>query len=60
MLQARRSRGSSPEEVIKFFLSMYIILPAALGLVVYSAPNTNKYQKIFLEVKCSWRVRLTT
>jgi hypothetical protein len=36
--------GSSPEEVIEF-VSIYIILPAALGPGVYSASNRNEYQK---------------
>jgi hypothetical protein len=36
--------GLSPYEVIKF-LSIYLILPAALGPGVYSASNRNEYQK---------------
>jgi hypothetical protein len=28
-----------------FFFSIYVILPAALGLAVYSASNRNEYQK---------------
>jgi hypothetical protein len=34
--------GSIPGEVN---FSIYLILPAALGLGVYSASNTNEYQK---------------
>jgi hypothetical protein len=36
--------GSRPDEVNKFF-SIYLILPAALGPGVYSAPNRSEYQK---------------
>jgi hypothetical protein len=35
---------SSPGEVIEFFL-IDLILPAALGLGLYSASNGNDYQK---------------
>jgi hypothetical protein len=35
---------SKPEEGNDFF-SMYLILLATLGLVVYSASNKNEYQK---------------
>jgi hypothetical protein len=41
------SSGSRLEGVIEFF-SIYLILPAALGLGVYPASNRNKYQMIFL------------
>jgi hypothetical protein len=47
----------------KIFLSIYLILPTALGPGVYSASNRNEYQK---QRKCFWRVergqclRLTT
>jgi hypothetical protein len=30
---------------MNFFFSNYLILPAAVGLGVYSASNTNEYQK---------------
>jgi hypothetical protein len=36
--------GSSPDEVTEF-LSIYIILPAALGPGVHSASERNEYQK---------------
>jgi hypothetical protein len=36
--------GSRPDEVNEFF-SIYLILPATLGLGVYSASNRNEYQK---------------
>jgi hypothetical protein len=36
--------GSIPDEVIELF-SIYLILPAALGPTVYSASNSNEYQK---------------
>jgi hypothetical protein len=36
--------GSRPDEV-NDFLSIYLILPAALGPGVYSASNRNEYQK---------------
>jgi hypothetical protein len=41
----------------------YLILPAALGLGVYSASNRNEYRgrkKCFWGVKCGWCVELTT
>jgi hypothetical protein len=41
----RKVVGSSPDEVIVFFFSIYLILPAALGPGVYSACNRNEYQK---------------
>jgi hypothetical protein len=53
-------RGFSSDEVIEFFFSIYLILPAVLGSGVYSASNRNEYQKIFLGVKRGRRVRLTT
>jgi hypothetical protein len=42
-----KAAGSIPDEVIELF-PFYLILPAALGPVVYSASNRNEYQKIFL------------
>jgi hypothetical protein len=36
--------GSRPDEVNEF-VSIYLILPAALGPVLYSASNRNEYQK---------------
>jgi hypothetical protein len=39
----RKVAGSRPGEVK--FLSIYLILPAALGPGVYSATNRNEYQK---------------
>jgi hypothetical protein len=36
--------GSTPGEAIYFF-SIYQILPAALGPVIYSASNRNEHQK---------------
>jgi hypothetical protein len=41
---SRKVAGSIPDEVIDFF-SIYLILPAALVAVVYSASNRNEYQK---------------
>jgi hypothetical protein len=41
---SRKVAGSRFDEVNEFF-SVYLILPAALGLGVYSAPNRNEYQK---------------
>jgi hypothetical protein len=38
----RKVAGSVPDEVI---FSVYLFLPAALGLGVYSASNRNEYQK---------------
>jgi hypothetical protein len=35
---------SSPDEVIEYF-AIYLILPAAVGPGVYSAPNKNEYYK---------------
>jgi hypothetical protein len=43
MLQAGSSRVRVPFS--SFFSSIYLILPAALGLGVYSASNRNEYQK---------------
>jgi hypothetical protein len=37
--------GSRPDEANAFLLSIYLILPAALGSGVYSASNRNQYQK---------------
>jgi hypothetical protein len=44
MPQARRSRVRYPLRLI-FFLSIYLIRPAALGPGVCSATNRNEYQK---------------
>jgi hypothetical protein len=41
---SRKVLGSKPVEVNEFF-SNYLILPAALGLGVYSGSNRNEYQK---------------
>jgi hypothetical protein len=41
---SRKAGGSSPDEANEFFL-ICLILPAALGLVVYSASNRNEYQE---------------
>jgi hypothetical protein len=41
---SRKVAGLRLDEVIEFFL-IYLILPAALGPVVYSASNKNEYQK---------------
>jgi hypothetical protein len=41
---SRKVAGSRSNEVNTFF-SIYLILPAALGPQVYSASNTNEYQK---------------
>jgi hypothetical protein len=35
----------NPMGVTEFFSSIYLILPAALALGVYSAPKRNEYQK---------------
>jgi hypothetical protein len=40
----RKVAGSRPDGMI--FLSIYLILPVALGPGVYSAPNRNEYQKL--------------
>jgi hypothetical protein len=45
MLQAGRFTDLSPDEVIDFFFSIYLILPAAVSPGVYSASNRNEYQK---------------
>jgi hypothetical protein len=37
--------GSRPVEANDFFFPMYLILPAALVLGVYSDSNINEYQK---------------
>jgi hypothetical protein len=44
MLQAGRSRSSSPDEMNEYF-SNYLIIPAAQGYGVYSASNRNEYEK---------------
>jgi hypothetical protein len=41
---SRKVAGSRPDEVNEFF-PIYLILPAALGPVVYSASTRNVYQK---------------
>jgi hypothetical protein len=46
---SRQVAGSSPDEVIKFFFLIYLILPAALGSKIYSTSNWNEYQNIFLD-----------
>jgi hypothetical protein len=43
MLQASRSPVRFPTR--SAFFSIFLILPAALGPVVYSASNRNEYQK---------------
>jgi hypothetical protein len=40
----RKVAGSRPDEANEF-LSIYLILPVALGPGVYSASNRNEYQK---------------
>jgi hypothetical protein len=54
-----KSESSIPDEVIEFF-SIYLILPAALGLGVYSASNRNEYQekKKKKKKKSFWGVEL--
>jgi hypothetical protein len=47
VLQARKVAGSSPDEVTEF-VSIYLILPAALVPGVDSASNKNEYQTMFL------------
>jgi hypothetical protein len=42
--RSRKYVGSRPDELIGFF-TIYLILPTALGLGVYSASNRNEYQK---------------
>jgi hypothetical protein len=54
--------GSIPDE-LKFYV--YLNLPAALGLGVYSASNRNEYQKhknnnVSGRVKCGGCIGLTT
>jgi hypothetical protein len=39
---------------------MYLILPAALGLGVYSASKRKEFQNIFLGIKLGRRERATT
>jgi hypothetical protein len=50
--------SSSPDEVIEFF---DVSNPSSCTMVheVYLATNRNEYQKIFLRLKHSRRVRLT-
>jgi hypothetical protein len=38
----RKDAGSIHDEIIGFYFSIYLILPAALGLGVYSAFNRNE------------------
>jgi hypothetical protein len=45
--------------IIIIIIIIYLILPAALDPVVYSASNRNEYRKIFLGIKRGLRVRLT-
>jgi hypothetical protein len=44
ILQAEMSRVRVPMSLLNFFL-IYLILPAALGLEVYSTSNRNEYRK---------------
>jgi hypothetical protein len=44
MLQVGRWRVQDPDVVNKFF-SIYLIPPAVLGPIIYSASNRNEYQK---------------
>jgi hypothetical protein len=44
-LEAGRSRVRDPMRLITFIILIYLILPAAQGLGVYSASNRNEYQK---------------
>jgi hypothetical protein len=61
VLQAKRSQVW---DRMKLIFSVYPILPAALGLGVYSASNRNEYQEqknnVSGGVDRSWWVRLTT
>jgi hypothetical protein len=41
---SRKVAGSGSVEIIEFF-SIYLMLPATLGLRVQSASNRNEYQK---------------
>jgi hypothetical protein len=64
VLQAR-SRVRNPMKSLNiFFISIYIILPAALGPGVHSASNRNEYWKqkkdSFLGVECGRRVMPTS
>jgi hypothetical protein len=56
---SRNNADSIPDEVIEFFFSIYLILPAAPGPGVCPACNRNDYQN-FLGIKRGRRVRLTT
>jgi hypothetical protein len=49
ILQTGRSRGSNPDKAIIFF-PVDLILPAALGLGIYSASERSRVPEIFLEV----------
>jgi hypothetical protein len=42
---SRKVAGLRPDDVNAFFFSIYLILPAALDLGIYSAPKRNEYQK---------------
>jgi hypothetical protein len=44
MLQSWEVAGSNPDEIVEF-ISIYLILPAALGTGIYLASNRNEYQK---------------
>jgi hypothetical protein len=55
MLQAGRVASSRPDEM-NDFLSIYLILPAAVDHGVYSVSNKNEYYKqkiMFLESKAA-------
>jgi hypothetical protein len=57
MLQAGKVTGSIPGEVIELFQFTKSFQPH-YGLGVYSTSDRNEYQKIFVRVKCGWRIRL--
>jgi hypothetical protein len=50
---SREVVGSRPDYVIEF-VSIYLILPAALGPGVHSASNRNEYQKHENNVPGEW------
>jgi hypothetical protein len=59
LITSRKVTGSSPDDASDFF-SIDVILPAAVGHGVCSAPHRNEYQKMFLGIKGGRCVRLTT